>query len=510
MKLREILHQLEEVSKRIDVPIPKICGGTPRDKFMNRLENVSDIDLTNGTKTISYAAQEFAQQLKKEYNLTYKVAPDGHASIYLGNLKMDFSSNFIVPNIDQLLKAKNISNPTDLQKEMFSRDFTCNALLMDLNLKNIDDPTHQGFKDIKEKVIRTCLDPKITLTSNRNRVVRAIYLACKLDFTIDKSIIEFVKKSPESIKISTDKALKEKLDQAFTKDPEKAAHYLTEMNVWSQVPITEIMRPYYTKSRNKVAYFQGGGGVNEPEPHKKKYKSDKAIRIQPRFKEPLYYNYDYVEADGIDGKAKHGPGAGYTSLQDYDSIQEFLKARRKKLKDKYKADDSWIEDKKASIKLASDQNNIDFPVDNQIGNDFIIGDSTSYLMPNEIGSVPFSRDNAEMPGEIGSGTVESYPTAVPGLNFNYNALQDEDGKQESTLNFGNNIETRDLNRNEVDHDFLNKIINKYLNRDEIGLFGLPDGIVPNSDLDADQTISTENPDYGTTNSGNTTYEGTWI
>ena len=247
MKLREILQKLEETSKKIDVATPFACGGVCRDKYMGHLERVSDIDLTNGDKTISYLAKEFADNLKKQYNLTYKEMPDGHASIFLGNLKMDFSSNFIVNDIDNYLKAKQIINPTNLQKEMFSRDFTCNALLMSLDLKNISDPTRQGFKDIKEKMIRTCLDPKTTLTSSRNRVVRAIYLACKLDFDIDPSIIEFVKKYPQTIKISTDKVMAEKLNEAFKKDADKASRLITQMGLWNYIPITEFVYQYYQK-----------------------------------------------------------------------------------------------------------------------------------------------------------------------------------------------------------------------------------------------------------------------
>ena len=95
------------------------------------------------------------------------------------------SSNFNTPNITELLVKQGIKEPTDLQREMYSRDFTCNALLLDLDLKTVIDPTKQGVKDIHAKVIRTCLAPEITLTANKNRVVRAIYLAAKLDFDLD-------------------------------------------------------------------------------------------------------------------------------------------------------------------------------------------------------------------------------------------------------------------------------------------------------------------------------------
>lgn len=238
---------MKVVQEKIGASPPYICGGTPRDKYMGKLENVADIDLTTGDKTVDYLSQEFYLEFRKKYNVTRKTMEDGHSTIFVGSLKVDFSSNFMVPNIDQELAKLGIKNPSNLQREMFSRDFTCNSLLLTIDLKQILDPTKRGFKDIKEKKIRTCLAPEITLTTNRNRVVRAIYLACKLDFDIDDSIIEYVKKYPNTIKISTDKSMNDKLNEAFTRNPDKAADLITKMNLWSYIPITEKAYPYYMK-----------------------------------------------------------------------------------------------------------------------------------------------------------------------------------------------------------------------------------------------------------------------
>lgn len=247
MKLRELLRQMQQVQQQIGASTPYICGGTPRDKFMGRLDNVADIDICTGDKTVDYLSQEFAIQLRKKYNVTRKTMDDGHSTIFIGNLKVDFSSNFIVPNIEQYLKQMGIDNPTNMEREMFSRDFTCNTLLLTIDLNKLLDPTKRGFQDIKQKVIKTCLPPEVTLTSNRNRVVRSIYLACKLGFKIDPAIINFVRQNPQTAKISTEKVMNEKLNAAFEKDPEKAAQLITQMNLWNYIPITEKVYPYYMK-----------------------------------------------------------------------------------------------------------------------------------------------------------------------------------------------------------------------------------------------------------------------
>lgn len=236
---------MEDISNKQGISTVFIVGGTPRDKVLGRLDRIADLDITTGDKTIDYLAKEVSIVLGKQYNISVKTMKDGHSSIFAGDLKLDFSSNFNVPNIDTILKNMGIKNPTNMQKELFSRDFTCNTLLMGMDLKTITDPTGRGFKDIKEKKIRTCLAPEITLSSNKNRVIRAIYLAAKLGFEIDDDIINWVKKYPDSVRIASPNTLTEKLNEAIDYDTEKTVKLLNMMNLWDHVPLSEKLYPYY-------------------------------------------------------------------------------------------------------------------------------------------------------------------------------------------------------------------------------------------------------------------------
>ncbi len=239
---------------------------------------------------------------------------------------------------------------------------------------------------------------------------------------------------------------------------------------------------YYSK-REKKAYFQGGGGVNEPTPGQKKYKSDKAIVVQPRFKEPFYRNYDSYDISPTNQSSKLGPGAGWHELQNYKSVSDFLKDKRKRLKDKYKADDKWIEDEKSSERATKRRQKIkaracllfklnkyaiDFPIDDMVTP--ILGDEGTYSDIVPIG-----------------GTLDEY---LP--------LNDFEGKSPDKLDFG-----RDYVENELDGP---KSDNE-LNPSESFIYGLPDGIFPIEDLDQ---ISPEDLWYGTTDSGNTFYNEMWI
>lgn len=238
---------MEDVQKKSKTSQPFCCGGVPRDKILGRLDKIEDLDITTGDASIQILSKETSMILQKKYNTITKQMNDGHSSIYIGDFKLDFSSNFNAPNIEGILQKMGIKKPTALQKELFSRDFTCNALLMTLDLKTIVDPTRRGFNDIKNKIIKTCLTPEFTLTSNKNRVVRAIYLAAKLDFEIDSKIVEWVKKHPESINIASPKSLAEKLNKAILVNPTVTTYYLDQMNLWNHIPITKELYPYYVK-----------------------------------------------------------------------------------------------------------------------------------------------------------------------------------------------------------------------------------------------------------------------
>lgn len=513
---------MKAVQETIGASEPYMCGGTPRDRLLGHLENIADLDITTGDKSIQYLFQEFSERLGKKFNIHSQTFDDGHSAIQLGKFKMDFSSNFNVPDIEKILMQMGVKDINEMKKEMFSRDFTCNALLLSFDMRRVLDPTGRGTKDCQDKIIKTCLAPQITLTTNKNRVVRAIYLASKLGFDIDKSIVEFVQKNPQTVKISTEKAMAEKLNKAFEKDADRASHYLSLMGLWDLVPVTELMQPYYLKRSSmttKKAYFQGGGGVNEPTPGKKKYKSDPAIVVQPRFKEPFYRNYDLYNVPG-----EHGPGAGWHDMEKYKSVEEFLKAKRKKLKDKYKADDSWIEDsgeitkknpnvkKRASIlarlvKLAEDEND---------GPNYDYG-SGMYMNMDEYDSVEdfrknkpkgqgafYADDNAiDFPiddqidsSEIGQGGPFGLGMPLPEDDF--------EGKAPSTLDFG-----RDYVEDEepMDEDLLEMLMDKYYDHKSSDLFGQPDGV--DHLEEEDMMIDQNNPEYGTRGPESLIYEDKW-
>jgi len=231
MKLKELLNEINKVHLEAKTSKPYICGGVVRDKYMGNLQNIADLDLTTGDKTINVLGEEFYNKFKDKFKIRTELAKDGHRTIKFGNLKIDFSSNYIQPNLENILNRK----LSLLEQETFSRDFTCNALVSDLDLTNIRDVTGKSFADIKNKIVDTCLTPEQTFIQ-KNRAIRTIYVAIKLNFGIHNRVIEYLSKYPIMIQNSSINGLKEKLDYCFEHDKDKALYYLKKTKMINFIP----------------------------------------------------------------------------------------------------------------------------------------------------------------------------------------------------------------------------------------------------------------------------------
>ncbi len=79
---------------------------------------------------------------------------------------------------------------TKLEDDLSRRDFTINALAMDIDGKIID--LFNGQKDLKSKTIRTVGEPKERFGEDALRLLRAVRFATILGFNIEKKTIEAV------------------------------------------------------------------------------------------------------------------------------------------------------------------------------------------------------------------------------------------------------------------------------------------------------------------------------
>src|SRR5258705_780881 len=75
------------------------------------------------------------------------------------------------------------------EEDAFRRDFTVNALFYDIATFSVIDYVG-GLEDLDQRVIRTIGDPAVRFREDPVRMLRAVALAARLQFTIDRDTLE--------------------------------------------------------------------------------------------------------------------------------------------------------------------------------------------------------------------------------------------------------------------------------------------------------------------------------
>jgi poly(A) polymerase len=100
------------------------------------------------------------------------------------------------------------------------RDFTINTMAISLNESDYGqllDPL-DGVKDLKNKLIRTPLDPSITYSDDPLRMLRAIRFATQLGFDIELKSLQAIIENKERIKIISQERIVDELNKILACD----------------------------------------------------------------------------------------------------------------------------------------------------------------------------------------------------------------------------------------------------------------------------------------------------
>ena len=102
-----------------------------------------------------------------------------------------------------------------LEDDQNRRDFTINALAVCLNQSRFGELVDPfgGIEDLKEKTIRTPLDPDITFSDDPLRMMRCIRFATQLNFYIDDATFESLCRNCERISIISKERIAEELNK---------------------------------------------------------------------------------------------------------------------------------------------------------------------------------------------------------------------------------------------------------------------------------------------------------
>lgn len=116
-----------------------------------------------------------------------------------------------------------------IEEDAFRRDFTINALMLNVSTGSAIDPTNMGVLDIVWKKICTTGDPVSIFHEDPLRMLRAIRFATQLGFVIDDMTLTALKFKAHSIKTISKERVRDEFVKILTSnDPVRGINLLIE------------------------------------------------------------------------------------------------------------------------------------------------------------------------------------------------------------------------------------------------------------------------------------------
>jgi putative nucleotidyltransferase with HDIG domain len=210
----KIFEVISQASQELNVD-SYVIGGFVRDLLLNR-DFKKDIDIVavgSGIELALKVSQLLPNKPKVQVFKTY-----GTAMLRFEDTEIEFVG---ARKESYHFESRNpvVENGT-LEDDQNRRDFTINALALSLNVENfgeLSDPFN-GLEDLKNKIIRTPLDPDITFSDDPLRMLRGIRFANQLGFDIEGNSLDSITKNAERIKIISGERIVDELNKILSTD----------------------------------------------------------------------------------------------------------------------------------------------------------------------------------------------------------------------------------------------------------------------------------------------------
>jgi tRNA nucleotidyltransferase (CCA-adding enzyme) len=219
MNYKEALHNkifevISQASQELKID-SYVIGGFVRDLLLKR-DFKKDIDIVAVGSGIELALKVSSLLPKKPKVQVFKTY--GTAMLRFEDTEIEFVG---ARKESYHFESRNpvVENGT-LEDDQNRRDFTINALALSLNQSDFGellDP-FDGLADLKNKTIKTPLDPDITYSDDPLRMMRAIRFANQLNFEIEENSLNSITKNAERIKIISGERIVDELNKILTTD----------------------------------------------------------------------------------------------------------------------------------------------------------------------------------------------------------------------------------------------------------------------------------------------------
>ena len=205
---------IQQASSELNVD-SYVIGGFVRDYLLGR-EFKKDIDVVAIGSGIELALKVSEMLPKKPKVQVFKTY--GTAMLRFEDTEIEFVG---ARKESYHFESRNpvVENGT-LEDDQNRRDFTINALAISLNKNNYGDllDPFNGLEDLKNKIIKTPLDPDITFSDDPLRMLRGIRFANQLRFEIEEKSLQSIAKNKDRINIITGERIVDELNKILSTD----------------------------------------------------------------------------------------------------------------------------------------------------------------------------------------------------------------------------------------------------------------------------------------------------
>lgn len=172
---KEAIHVLERLNQAGFEAY--LVGGWVRDALLER--NTNDIDITTN------ALPDQIQALFTEFPHSEVGKDHGTIGVKIQGQWLEITTYRIDQEIHDHRRPKSVQFTQNLTEDVLRRDFTINALALDVT-SNLLDYVH-GLEDLKAKLIRCVGDPQLRFKEDALRILRGLRLSAQLGFKIESN-----------------------------------------------------------------------------------------------------------------------------------------------------------------------------------------------------------------------------------------------------------------------------------------------------------------------------------